>query len=81
MNLQIDATLDGALIVVGPRPVHGARHDAHGFAAFGHAEIPSRGGTGPYARTWGDPLLEAGGGIPVVDAQRPDHKDVQRDDR
>ena len=30
MNLQIAATLDRALIAVGPRPVHGARHDAHG---------------------------------------------------
>jgi hypothetical protein len=43
MNLQIAATLDGALIAVGPRPVHGARHDAHGVAAFGLAEIPSGG--------------------------------------
>jgi hypothetical protein len=41
MNLQI--TLDGALIVVGPRPVHGARRDAHAFAAFGLAEIPNGG--------------------------------------
>jgi hypothetical protein len=30
MNLQIAATLDRALIAVRPRPVHGARHDAHG---------------------------------------------------
>jgi len=30
MKLQIAATLDRALIAVGPRPVHGARHDAHG---------------------------------------------------
>jgi hypothetical protein len=30
MNLQIAATLDRALITVGPRPVHGAGHDAHG---------------------------------------------------
>jgi hypothetical protein len=43
MNLQIAATLDGALMVVGPRPVHGARRDAHAFAAFGLAEIPNRG--------------------------------------
>jgi DDE superfamily endonuclease len=39
INLQIAATLDGALIAVGPRPVHGARHDAHAFAASGLAEI------------------------------------------
>ena len=30
MNLQIAATLDRALTTVGPRPVHGAGHDAHG---------------------------------------------------
>ena len=39
MNLQIAATLDGALIAVGPRPVHGARHDTYAFAASGLAEI------------------------------------------
>ena len=39
MNLQIAATLDGALIAVGPVPVPGARHDAHAFAASGLAEI------------------------------------------
>jgi hypothetical protein len=33
MNLQIAATLDGQLAAVGPIPVHGARHDAHAFAA------------------------------------------------
>jgi hypothetical protein len=31
MNIQIAATLSGRLAVVGPIPVHGARHDA--FAA------------------------------------------------
>ena len=40
MNLQIAATLDGALIAVGPRPVHGRRPRV---AAFGLAEIPSGG--------------------------------------
>jgi predicted DNA-binding protein (UPF0251 family) len=39
MNLQIAATLDGVLIAVGPQPVHGARHDAHAFAASGLAGI------------------------------------------
>ena len=39
INLQIAATLDGALIAVGPRPVHGARHDAYAFAASGLAEV------------------------------------------
>ena len=38
MNLQIAATLDGALAAVGPVPVHGARHDAYAFAASGLAE-------------------------------------------
>ncbi|MGH3964658.1 MAG: transposase family protein [Pseudonocardiaceae bacterium] len=33
MNIQIAATLSGRLAAVGPVPVHGARHDAHAFAA------------------------------------------------
>jgi DDE superfamily endonuclease len=33
MNIQIAATLSGRLVAVGPIPVHGARHDAHAFAA------------------------------------------------
>ena len=37
MNLQIAATLDGQLAAVGLVPVHGARHDAHAFAASGLA--------------------------------------------
>ena len=41
MNLQIAATLDGALAAVGPVPVHGARHDAYAFAASGLAEVPT----------------------------------------
>lgn len=36
-NLQIAATLDGALIAVGT-PVPGARHDAHAFTASGLAD-------------------------------------------
>ena len=39
MNLQVAATLDGALVAVGPVPVHGARHDAYAFAASGLAEV------------------------------------------
>jgi hypothetical protein len=39
MNLQIAATLDGALVAVGQIPVHGARHDAHAFAASGLAAV------------------------------------------
>jgi DDE superfamily endonuclease len=35
MNLQIAATLNGQLAAVGMIPVHGARHDAHAFAASG----------------------------------------------
>ena len=35
MNIQIAATLSGRLVAVGPTPVHGARHDAHAFAASG----------------------------------------------
>ena len=33
MNIHIAATLSGRLVAVGPIPVHGARHDAHAFAA------------------------------------------------
>ena len=39
MNLQIAATLEGALVAVGPTPVHGARHDAHAYAASGLAAV------------------------------------------
>ena len=39
MNLQVAATLDGVLVAVGPVPVHGARHDAHAYAASGLAEV------------------------------------------
>jgi hypothetical protein len=39
MNLQVAATLDGDLVAVGPVPVHGARHDAHAFAASGLADL------------------------------------------
>lgn len=35
MNIQVAATLDGGLVSVGPTPVHGARHDAHAYAASG----------------------------------------------
>ena len=35
MNLQIAATLGGRVAAIGPDPVHGARHDAHAFAASG----------------------------------------------
>lgn len=37
MNIQIAATLDGQLAAVGTIPVHGARHDAHAYAASGLA--------------------------------------------
>jgi hypothetical protein len=37
MNIQIAATLSGRLAAVGPIPIHGARHDAHAFAASGLA--------------------------------------------
>ncbi|MPZ00273.1 MAG: hypothetical protein GEU97_20265 [Actinophytocola sp.] len=37
MNIQIAATLDGKLAAVGATPVHGARHDAHAYAASGLA--------------------------------------------
>jgi hypothetical protein len=41
MNLQIAATLDGALVAVGAVPIPGARHDAYAyaFAASGLAEV------------------------------------------
>lgn len=39
MNLQIAATLDGALVAVGEIPIHGARHDAHAYAASGLAAV------------------------------------------
>ena len=39
MNLQIAATIEGALVAVGPVPVHGARHDAHTYAASGLADV------------------------------------------
>jgi hypothetical protein len=37
VNIQIAATLNGDLAAIGPIPVHGARHDAHAYAASGLA--------------------------------------------
>jgi hypothetical protein len=39
MNIQVAATLDGQVAAVGPVPVHGARHDAHAFAASGLKDL------------------------------------------
>ena len=39
MNIQIAASLSGRLAAVGLIPVHGARHDAHAFAASGLAAL------------------------------------------
>ncbi len=39
MNIQVAATLDGQLVAVGATPVHGARHDAHAYAASGLATM------------------------------------------
>ena len=39
MNIQVAATLGGRLAAVGLIPVHGARHDAHAFAASGLAAV------------------------------------------
>lgn len=38
INVQVATTLDGQLVAVGTDPVHGARHDAHAYAASGLAE-------------------------------------------
>ncbi|MGH3439793.1 MAG: transposase family protein, partial [Sciscionella sp.] len=38
MNLQVAASLDGKVAAIGATPVHGARHDAHAYAASGLAE-------------------------------------------
>lgn len=39
MNVQLAATLDGRVAAVGPIAVHGARHDAHAFAASGLKDL------------------------------------------
>jgi DDE superfamily endonuclease len=39
MNLQIAATLQGRVAAIGPVPVHGARRDAHAFAASGLKDL------------------------------------------
>jgi hypothetical protein len=39
MNIQLAATLDGRLAAVGPKAVHGARHDAHAFGASGLKDL------------------------------------------
>jgi hypothetical protein len=38
MNIQLGADVTGRLVAVGETPVHGARHDAHAYAASGLAE-------------------------------------------
>ncbi|MGH8919137.1 MAG: transposase family protein [Actinomycetes bacterium] len=39
MNLQVAATMSGQVAAVGPVPVHGARHDAHAYAAPGLKDL------------------------------------------
>src|SRR5258707_6930791 len=39
LNVQIAADLDGRLVAVGMTIVHGARHDAHAYAASGLADL------------------------------------------
>jgi len=39
MNIQVAATLAGEVAAVGPVPVHGARHDAHAYAASGLKDL------------------------------------------
>lgn len=68
MNIQVAATLDGRLAAVGPVPVHGARHDAHAFAASGLAALL---GSTPTAADLGYVGVE---GIHVVAVKRlPGH--------
>jgi hypothetical protein len=39
MNVQIASATDGRIAAIGPRVVHGARHDAHAFQASGLKDI------------------------------------------
>ena len=39
MNIQVAATLGGDVAAIGPDPVHGARHDAHAYAASGLKDL------------------------------------------
>jgi len=39
MNIQVAATLSGDVAAIGPVPVHGARHDAHAYAASGLKDL------------------------------------------
>jgi hypothetical protein len=39
MNVQIASSTDGRIAAIGPRAVHGARHDAHAFEASGLKDI------------------------------------------
>ena len=59
MNIQIAATLSGRLAAVGPIPVHGARHDAHAFAACGKIRAAVEHAI-PHLKTW-RMLSEEGG--------------------
>ncbi len=45
MNIQVAATLGGDVAAIGPVPVHGARHDAHAFAASGLKDLTAGHGT------------------------------------
>jgi hypothetical protein len=38
MNVQIATDLDGQIVAISTTPVHGARHDAHAYAASGLAD-------------------------------------------
>src|SRR4051812_17707066 len=39
LNVQIASSTDGRIAAIGPRGVHGARHDAHAFEASGLKDI------------------------------------------
>jgi len=70
MNIQIAATLGGRLAAVGPIPVHGARHDAHAFAASG---LTAALATMPAAADLGYVGVE---GIEIVPFKRPPGGDL-----
>lgn len=74
MNVQIAADLDGNLVAVSAEPVHGARHDAHAYAASGLAATLSD------LHTSADLGYAGVEGIHVVPVRKPRGLDLHPDD-
>jgi hypothetical protein len=73
MNIQIATDLDGQIVAISATPVHGARHDAHAYAASGLARQLSN------LHTAADLGYVGVDGIDVVPIKKPAGQDLHPD--